>query len=114
MLSVTQPQIIKLSKKRELIKNYLNSSGLAFLDGDTTFYFFINLKNYNCNPLELSKHLLFQHKISVVPGEAYGKSTKNFIRLSIGTESVERICKAIDKIKMCLQTCANNKNISII
>ena len=46
-----------------------------------------------------------------MPGEAYGKSTKNFIRLSIGTESSERICKAIDNIKRCLKK-FNKKQIN--
>ena len=39
--------------------------------------------------------MLAEYKIAVVPGSAYGKSTERFIRIGIGTESLERIEKAI-------------------
>ena len=110
LLKATRPQIIKLAEKRLLIENYIKSCGLKCLNGDTTFYFFIDLNDYDCDTFELSKQLLFKYQISVVPGEAYGKSTKKFIRISIGTETSKRICKAIDQIKICLQEFNKNKN----
>ena len=45
--------------------------------------------------MEFSLSLLLEEKISVVPGSAYGKSTDRFVRISIGTESEERIWEAL-------------------
>ena len=43
----------------------------------------------------LCKKLLLKKLISVVPGRAYGKNTRQFIRVSIGTEKVKNITKAL-------------------
>ena len=42
--------------------------------------------------------LLEHNNIAVVPGDAYGKTTSHFIRLSFGTESIDRIEKALQII----------------
>ena len=42
--------------------------------------------------------LLFEQSIAVVPGSAYGASTDRFIRVSIGSESEERIWEALQAI----------------
>jgi aspartate aminotransferase/aminotransferase len=42
--------------------------------------------------------LLFEESIAVVPGSAYGESTDRFIRVSIGSESEERIWEALQII----------------
>ena len=39
--------------------------------------------------------MLKKHRIAVVPGSAYGNSTKRFIRVGFGTESIERIEQAL-------------------
>ena len=39
--------------------------------------------------------MLNKYRIAVVPGSAYGDSTKRFIRVGVGTESIERIEQAL-------------------
>ena len=48
-------------------------------------------------------NLIFIHNISTVPGSAYGESTERFLRISIGTESEERIYEALNIIKLILE-----------
>jgi aspartate aminotransferase/aminotransferase len=68
---------------------------LKYLTGTSTFYFLVNIEKYKGSSTEFALKMLNKHRIAVVPGSAYGKSTKSFIRLGIGTESLERIEQAI-------------------
>ena len=43
-------------------------------------------------------YLLLKYNISVVPGISYGVSTEKYLRISIGTENLNKIINAIDKI----------------
>ena len=95
----TSKQIISLLKKRIIIQKYLKKINLKFLSGDSTFYFFISIERFIGTDLDFSNYLLYNHKISVVPGSAYGVSTNRYIRVSFGTETVNSIKSALDKIK---------------
>ena len=50
--------------------------------------------------------MLLFNSVAVVPGSAYGDSTERFVRVSIGTESEERIHDAI----LMMKDLINNKN----
>ena len=95
----TSKQIMSLLKKRIIIQKYLKKINLKFLSGDSTFYFFISIESFIGTDLDFSNYLLYNHKISVVPGSAYGVSTNRYIRVSFGTETVNSIKNALDKIK---------------
>ena len=95
ILNVTRPQIKSLLKKRDKVKKILNKNKLKFLNGTSTFYFLIDIKSFKGTATAFALRLLNKHRIAVVPGSAYGNSTKKFIRLGIGTESLERITQAI-------------------
>ena len=91
-----------------VIKAYLNKIKLKFLDGESTFYFFVSIENFIGSDKDFCNYLLYNHKIAVVPGSAYGISTNRYIRISFGTESTVRIKNALDKIKRVI----NIKNIN--
>ena len=61
--------------------------------------------------MDFALHLLLNHDICVVPGGAYGNSTDRFIRVSIGTESVDRIRDALIVIKQEAKKEISNANI---
>lgn len=103
LIKITKPQIKKLIIKRNKVKNFLSKKKFNFLKGSSTFYFFIKLENYNFNVIDFCLYLLLKYNIAVVPGQAYGQSTEKFIRLSIGTETEDRIYESIKIIKMLLK-----------
>lgn len=103
IIQITKPQIKLLLQKRDNIKKILNKKKLKYLKGNTTFYFFIDLSSYKINCHNFCMYLLLKEKIAVVPGKAYGDNTEHFIRMSIGTETEERILYAIDIIKKVLK-----------
>ena len=99
IISLTLPQVRDVVEKRKRVEKMIADLGMVCLQGGTTFYFFVSIQDYSGTSLEFSLSLLLEEKISVVPGSAYGKSTDRFVRISIGTESEERIWEALVVIK---------------
>jgi aspartate aminotransferase/aminotransferase len=99
MIEVTQPQIEKVVSKRLRVAQLIRKMGLTCLDGESTFYFFLSIDGFEGSSLDFAMELLLNHGIAVVPGSAYGASTDGFVRLSIGTESEERIEAALAVIR---------------
>ena len=69
------------------------------MESDSTFYIFVDVSSFKGKTIDLVYDLLFNHDISVVPGECYGDSTNSFVRVSIGTESLETIFECLNVIK---------------
>ncbi len=109
ILSYTLPQIKNLLYKRKRIKNFLKKLDFKYLEGDSTFYFFIDISKYNQNAFALCINLLIDESISIVPGNAYGENTNNFLRISIGTESEDKIYQSLKILKYNLE----NKTFSL-
>ena len=99
ILARTLPQVQEVVRKRNRIAQRLDELKLRYLEGSATFYFFVETGNYSGNIHDLALYLLLEKGISVVPGSAYGSTTKNFLRISIGTESEERISQALQVLR---------------
>jgi len=99
IISITKPQILNLINKRKIINEYLDLIDLKYLNGTATFYFFISIEPSNLSSEKFCFSLLKDYKISTAPGIGYGKTCDKFIRVAIGSESVERIKDGLDKIK---------------
>ncbi|EKD71475.1 MAG: hypothetical protein ACD_46C00181G0040 [uncultured bacterium] len=95
ILGYTLSQVKEVVEKRKRIAKRMDELGISYLPGSTTFYFFIKTGDYAGNIHDLALYLLLEKGISVVPGSAYGNTTSNFLRMSIGTESEERIDQAL-------------------
>lgn len=94
-------QIKKLIQKRKVIEKFLKINNIKYLESDSTFYFFLSI-NKKINVDNFCNELLFKKFISVVPGRAYGNNTDQYIRISIGTEKLSTIIKALKVIKKLL------------
>ena len=95
IISITKPQIKDLALRRNQIAEYMSSLYLEFLPGTTTFYFFVSISKSKLKSEEFCWKLLQEHHVSTVPGIGYGKSCDRFIRVSIGSESIERVKKGL-------------------
>ena len=103
ILSLTLPQAQAALTKRRRVAEEIRKVGLDCLNGDSTFYFFVSIGSFPGTSFDLAVHLLLEKGIAVVPGSAYGKGTDRFIRVSIGTESEERIAGALREIKAAIR-----------
>lgn len=99
IVGITLPQVRQVVDKRERIRREMDRIGMNYLPGSGTFYFFVAIDNFPGSDLDLALALLVYHGIAVVPGSAYGASTQRFIRVSVGTESDERIVEALGIIR---------------
>jgi aspartate aminotransferase/aminotransferase len=95
VLAITKPQIRAVVERRRELAAYMDSLGLAYLPGSATFYFFVSIERSRLRSEEFCTSLLENSRVSVVPGIGYGRSCDGFVRVSIGTESMERTMQGI-------------------
>lgn len=95
ILDITRPQIAAVVRRRGELAGYMDALGLRYLPGDSTFYFFVSIARSGVSSEEFCTRLLTEHHVSTVPGIGYGASCDGFIRVSVGTESMERIRRGI-------------------
>jgi len=84
-------QMTYLMIKRRSVKAILDKYKLNYLSGNSTFYFFIEIPDKKINAKEFAFNFLKEEHVALIPGNAYGIDMKNFLRLSFGVESLERI-----------------------
>lgn len=113
IISITLPQARDVVEKRKRVALKVKENGLSCLDGSATFYFFISMGDFPANSMDFSLYLLLYHNISTAPGVAYGDSTDRFIRVSIGTESEERIADALAVISNTIKSNIDIKQLVI-
>lgn len=104
VLCVTKPQIREVVEKRKRIARYMDSLDMKYLPGSATFYFFVSIEPSRLSSEEFCTRLLMEDHVSTVPGLGYGHSCDGFIRVSIGSESMERTEHGIRMIRELIST----------
>lgn len=99
LLEITKPQIQAVVCKRRQVAAYLDQIGLTYLPGSATFYLFVSIAPSRLGSEEFCTRLLQEEHVSVVPGVGYGKSCDAFVRVSVGTASLEENQYGLRKIK---------------
>ncbi len=98
LLEITRPQIGEVVRRRRELTGYLDALGMPYLPGDSTFYIFVSIARSGASSEAFCTRLLAEHRVSTVPGIGYGPSCDGFIRVSVGTESMERTRRGIGLI----------------
>jgi aminotransferase len=106
VLSITKPQILDVVRRRREIGAFMDEIGLERLPGEATFYFFVSIAPSKLTSDEFGMRLLREHKVCVVPGIGYGESCDRFVRVSMGTESMDRIKNALRTMKQLIDATA--------
>jgi aminotransferase len=99
LIEITKPQIRNVVEVRERLARYMSEIGLSALPGGATFYFFVSLGDSELRSEEFATRLLYEQHISVVPGVGYGASCDSFVRVSVGTASLEENMRGLAAIK---------------
>lgn len=98
VLAITAPQIRDVVVKRAQVARMLDEAGLGYLPGEGTFYLFVSIEGSRLGSEAFCDRLLDERGVSTVPGVGYGHSCDGFIRLSVGSESMERIGRGVEQI----------------
>jgi len=99
IIKITKPQILDLVKERQDVAKHIDSLGMKYMKGNSTFYFFVSIEGSKLSSEEFCTKLLDKYKVSTAPGIGYGKSCDSFIRVGIGAESLDRIKIGLNSIK---------------
>jgi aminotransferase len=91
--------------RRRLVVDGFNKLGLDCFEPQGAFYVFPCIRSTGMSSDEFCERLVYEKKVAVVPGTAFGKSGEGFVRVSYAysvnhlKEALKRIGEFIDEIK---------------
>ncbi|TDP92857.1 pyridoxal phosphate-dependent aminotransferase [Labedaea rhizosphaerae] len=99
ILEHTRPQIQRVVALRNEVAGQLDALGVRTLPGSASFYLFASLGTSMLDSTAFADRLLRDSGVSVVAGLAYGESCDRYVRISVGTESPERVARGIAAVR---------------
>ncbi len=85
------------NRRRTLIVQGLRALGLDCFEPEGAFYVFPNIGKFGLSSEEFCERLLYEHKVAIVPGTAFGACGEGFARISYAY-SVKHILEALEHI----------------
>lgn len=86
------------NRRRRYTVSRFNKMGLECFEPKGAFYVFPSIKSTGLSSEQFAEKLLYQQKVAVVPGTAFGSCGEGFIRCSYAY-SIETIKEALDRIE---------------
>ena len=90
-------------RRRRMFVDGLNAMGLPTVEPLGAFYAFPSIKPTGLTSEQFSERLLFEHKVAVIPGSAFGPSGEGHVRATLAT-SYEDLREALTRIKAFVST----------
>lgn len=84
--------------RRRLVVKGFNDMGLDCFEPEGAFYVFPCIKSTGMTSAEFCERLIYDKKVAVVPGSAFGASGEGFVRVSYAY-SVQHLTTALGRIK---------------
>jgi aminotransferase len=107
--SAVQDMVAEYKRRRRFIVDGLNKLGLTCHLPSGAFYAFPSIASTGLLADEFSEKLLFQERVAVVPGTAFGIGGEKHIRCSYAT-SMEKIETALARMKSFIEKLTPNNN----
>lgn len=85
------------NRRRKYIVNGLGKLGLSCFEPEGAFYVYPNIGKFGMSSDEFCERLLYEEKVAIVPGTAFGECGEGFARISYAY-SLEHIKKALERI----------------
>jgi aminotransferase len=85
-------------RRRQMFVSGLNQIGLPAGDPKGAFYAFPSIRSTGLTSEEFSERLLFEQKVAVIPGSAFGPSGEGHVRATLAT-SYEDLEEALVRIR---------------
>jgi aminotransferase len=87
------------NQRRKLLVSGLQEIGLPCFEPRGAFYAFPSIQHTGMSSEEFSERLLFEDKVAVVPGNAFGESGEGFVRCCYATarDKLEEALERIDR-----------------
>ena len=84
-----QEMLREYDARRRVIVDGLNTIGMPCFEPKGAFYAFPSIQNTSLSSEEFSERLLYDKKVAVVPGTAFGECGEGFVRCAYATSLVE-------------------------
>jgi aminotransferase len=108
-LNTGEPDVARMhdeyDRRRRMFVDGLNAIGLPTVEPLGAFYAFPSIKPTGLTSEQFSERLLFEHKVAVIPGNAFGPSGEGHVRATLAT-SYEDLEEALRRIKAFVSTLA--------
>jgi aminotransferase len=104
--AIAAPQIQATLDRRRQLACHMDRIGLTYLEGSATFYFFVSIAPSALSSEEFCTRLLDEEHISTVPGLGYGYSCDQFIRVAIGSTTLDQARYGLDRIRSLIDATA--------
>ena len=89
-------------QRRRFLLHSLREMGLECFEPLGAFYVFPNIKKFGMTSDEFATRLLYEEKLAVVPGTAFGDCGEGFLRISYAY-SLENLKKALERLRRFVQ-----------
>jgi aminotransferase len=97
-----QAMLAEYSRRRQMFVDGLNRLGLPCAHPQGAFYAFPSIASTGMTSDAFAEALLFQGKVAVVPGSAFGPSGEGHVRMCYAT-AYEKLEQALERIERFLQ-----------
>lgn len=94
--------------RRRYLVNEFNRLGLTCFDPEGAFYVFPCIKSTGLSSEEFCERLLYENKVAVVPGSAFGSSGEGYVRISYAY-SLKHLMEAMRRIELFLNKLEDEK-----
>jgi len=88
--------------RRRLVVKGFNDMGLSCFEPEGAFYVFPCIKSTGMTSVEFCEKLVYEKKVAVVPGSAFGQSGEGYVRVSYAY-SVSHLTTALERIREFLE-----------
>ncbi len=86
------------NRRRRYLVNGLHGLGIDCFNPEGSFYVFPNISKFGMTSEAFCETLLYDYKLALVPGTAFGDCGEGFVRISYAY-SVEHISQALDRLE---------------
>lgn len=103
--NAVEDMVMQYNQRRRLIVDGLNEMGLQCHLPAGAFYAFPSIRSTGLSSEEFAERLLFEERVAVVPGTAFGAGGESHIRCSYATSiekietALQRMSRFVEKIK---------------
>lgn len=94
---------VDFEKRKEYVYKRLKHMGMDITLPKGAFYIFPSIKKFSMSSEEFCHRLLYEAKVAVVPGSAFGIGGEGFIRISY-SYNLEVLKEALDRMEIWLQS----------
>lgn len=112
-LNSCDSEVAKMVEEYNIRRRYLvsefNRLGLTCFNPEGAFYVFPCIKSTGLTSEEFCEKLLFEEKVAIVPGSAFGDSGEGYIRISYAY-SLKHLMEAISRIEKFIKRLEAEKN----